>query len=638
MPEFHARPRTLRSRPCFAGNNAPASRRVFLRRLAKFGLGTAIALPLLAIQKVASARATPGGGEASTRVSAFIGANGSSTYDVAIAAAIADAVLHSHKLVDFEGLSYVTTSTVVISDDGVTLVNGGIRPNGKFPALSVDADDVTVRNMVFSRSTDADLLATTPDRCCVVVSGKRFTSLDCDYLGANLSCLYLANGRCDGTVVKGGQMTSGSARQNSSGVYAANGRVGHRNLTIDGVYIHDSTMGVSLIDASDCLVTNCRIERMRVLPTIALTRWVQVAGDVWRTRTAHGVPGVDGTVNDREAGSTNVVTVDGIKLGGVYDSSDPATNAASQADGYVYINLGGDDPNTKSITSGIVSGYAYVIYTLEATCERNRFIGNLADDCDGFGIYFQLGQNGNGIGRNQAIGNSLRNVCMAGRQSLSLPFAAIGVAGGSETLLEGNTIDGVGSATGRAPGVHVIPSSLFPGTSGQGKIVGTTVSNGTESGFYINSSDWTLTDCHAHQNANAGFMIGTISKNAVVEGVALARCTASNNGGDGIFVNGNNSTISRVSVQLIGGESRNNALSGVVLSGAPGDTVQDSVITGMTVSDNGGPQVWVRAGCARTTVSECFIASATAGAVGLLVDGAAVGTRVSSNRFSLVSG
>jgi len=601
-------------------------------------MGTAVVSPYFLPKAAASAWATPGGGDSVTKVSKFVGVDGNTTYEAAIADAIAAGASQRHGVVDFEGVTYVTTSTVNIFEHGVTLANGGIRPKGKFPALSVHADDVTVWNMVFSRSTDSDVLSTTPDRCCVVVDGKRFRSLDCDYLGANASCLYLTNGRCDGTLVKGGQMTTGSARQNSSGVYAPNGPDGHRNLTIDGVYIHDSTMGVSLIDASDCLVTNCRTERMRVLPTIALTGWVQVAGDVWRTRTAHGVPGVDGTVNDREAGSTNVVTVDGIKLGGVYDSRDPATNAASQSDGYVYINLGGDDPNTKSITSGIVSGYAYVIYTLEATCERNRFIGNLAEDCDGFGIYFQLGQNGNGIGRNQAIGNSLRNVCMAGRQSLSLPFAAIGVAGGSDTLLEGNTIDGVGSATERAPGVHVIPSSLFPGTSGQGKIVGTTVSNGNESGFYINSSDWTLTDCHAYQNANAGFLIGTISEDAVVEGVALARCTASNNGGDGIFVNGNNSTISRVSVQLIGGESRNNALSGVVLSGAPGDTVQDSVVAGMTVSDNGGPQVWVRAGCARTTVSDCFIASATAGAVGLLVDSAAVDTRVSSNRFSLVSG
>lgn len=615
-------------------------RRELFRRAKLFGLGTALGLPLSVARDPSSAWATVGYGEAITKVSEFIGANGNTTYEDAISDAVAHSVVHSNGVVDFEGISYVTTATVSIYADGITFTNGGIRPVGQFPALSVQANDVTVQGMVFSRSTDADLMAATPDRCCVIVAGKRFRSFECSYLGANASCLYLANGRCGGALIKGGEMTTGSARQNGSGVYAADGAAGNRNVTIDGVHIHDATMGILLLDASDCTVINCRAERLRVLPTIALTGWTKVADDVWRSRAATGVPGVDGVPVDRDSGSTNVISVNGTQLGAVLSGSHPAANAASQSDGYVYINLAGDDPNEQSITSGIVSGYAFTIYSRETTCERNRFIDNYAEDCDGFGIYFQLGMNNDGIGSNQAIGNTLKGVCKAGRQSLSLPFAAIGVAGGSDTLLEGNTIDGVGSLMEDAPGIHVIPSPLFPAISGAGRIIKTTVKNGSQNGFLINSSAWQLTDCHADHNAKSGFLILAIAKDAIVERVLLDNCTASRNGGDGFSVDGGNSAIRYVSVEIIGGESSYNALSGVVFYSSTNGTVRNSVLTGMVLNDNAvvqneRPQIWVRPGCVRTSISNCSIAASTPSAVGLLVDGDAVETVIDSNYFAL---
>ena len=144
-------------------------------------MGTAIISPYFLPRGAASAWAKPEDGDSVTKVSKFVDVDGNTTFEAAIAAAIAEAAANRHGVVDFEGVSYATTSTVNISQHGVTLANGGIRPKGKFPALSVHADDVTVWNMVFSRSTDSDVLATTPDRCCVVVDGKRFRSLDCDY-------------------------------------------------------------------------------------------------------------------------------------------------------------------------------------------------------------------------------------------------------------------------------------------------------------------------------------------------------------------------------------------------------------------------------------------------------------------------
>lgn len=618
--------------------NRPLTRRAVLRRLALLGIGTTTATAHAAVECVARAGASTGEGDVVTKVSTFAGVDDKKSPDAAIADAIADAARRPAGIVDFEGITYVTTRTVTISEVGVTLANGGICPTGQFPALLVQAANVTVRDMLFSRSTDSSPLAPTPDRCCVVVSGERFQSYDCHYLGANASCLYLANGRCNGTIIRGGEMTTGgSARQNGSAVFAASGPEGHRDLTIDGIYIHDTTMGVSLFDTSGSSVINCRVERVRALPTVALSGWLNVAGNVWRTRSAAGTPSVDGIASDREAGATNVVTVDGKQLGGVFSGSSPGLNGASQSGGYLYLNLGGADPNTKNISSGIVSGYAFMVYTSESFCEFNRFEGNYAKDCDGFGIYFQLGLNGTGTGGNQAVGNNLVNVCLAGRQFRSLPFAAIGIVGGNDTLLVSNMIDGVGSVADKAPGVHVVPSNLHPNSS-NGRIVGTSVRNGSQHGFCISSSNWSLNDCHALRNANDGFLVITAANGGVLTNVLLTNCVASNNGGEGFAVNGSNPTIGHVSAQIVNGESRENALSGLVFIGSAAHTVRDSGVVGMQLRSNaaahpGRPQIWVRSGCLRTTVKNCSMVPAAPGSVGLLIEDGAVDTRVASNKY-----
>ena len=572
------------------------------------------------------------------RLAEFVDSSGGKAIEDAIAAAIAKAASIPDGVVDFEGVSYVTTATVTVSNGGVTLLNGGIKPTGQFPALLVQADDVTVQNMVFSRSTDSSPLDATAYRCCVVVSGKRFQSIDCAYLAANASCVYLSNGLCDGTVIRGGEMTTGPGRQSGSGVYVAEGPVLNRNIMIDGVYIHDTTTGVSLFDSSDCEVVNCRVQGIRALPSIPVKNWANVAGDVWRARIAKGTPAIDGVVSDRDDGSTNVVSVDGTQLGGVFPGTFPDVNVASEADGYLYINLGGTDPNSKNILSGIVSGYAYMVYTKMNPCQNNRIVNSVAEDCDGFGIYFQVGLNGDGIGDNQAIGNTLRSVCLRGNQFDSLPFGGIGVLGGSNTILMDNVIEVVGSLAHPATGIRTIPSLFNQAPSG--RIIGTTVRSGTAHGYRINARNWALENCHADQNANTGFLIETIWPDQIVDNIVLSDCIASRKGADGFSIDGRKSVSGYLSVRIKGGTSDQNGLRGAVFVGEPPNSVRNSELIGMRLRNNGSgppaqPQIWVQSGTSRTTIDKCEMLSSTLDSVGLLVESGAIDTIVGRNEYTV---
>lgn len=578
-----------------------------------------------------------------TYVSRFVPLHG--TFEDAIEAAVAEASGKPGGVVDFEGLHYVTTATVSVSADAVTLANGGIVPTGQFPALSVSGEGVTVRDMTFSRSQSAGVADSLEQRSCVTVSGEKFRSYDCSYLAANQACVYLSHGVCDGAVIRGGSMTGTSARQNACGVYAASGSVGNNDITVQNVFIHDTTEGILLFDTGSSLIQGNRVEHLRKLPDVTLTGWALVSGNIWRQRTASGSnPGVDGVSTDREDGNTRTITVDGVSFGDIspYGSS-PGTNQAGISGGYVYINLGGTDPNTKTIVSGILSGYAYAIYVTGTTgvneplMRYNRFVDNHATDCDGFGIYFQFANYVGSFG-NHAVNNTLKNVCLEGVQLLSLPFAGIGVVGGADTLIMGNTIDGVGAPGKTAPGIDVMPG--ISGNVPSGKIVGTTVRNGSSHGFQIRASGWTLTSCHAHGNAASGFRVWSNTASAVVRNVTLNGCHASYNGTAGFFLDGTSAAISYISASIIGGSAYNNTFWNVVFyAHASNANIRDSAVIGMELRDNGAsyPQIQVRGVCQRALIDGNRTTSASSGAIGLQVEASTVDTVVGNNQYSLAT-
>lgn len=562
----------------------------------------------------------------------------------AVQAAITEAIVKDNGVVDFEGVHYVTESTVTASMR-VTLVNGGIVPTGQFRALSVTGDDVTVRDMTFSRSTAAGVLDDLAQRSCVSVNAERFRSFDCTYLAANHSCVYLAHGACDGAVIRGGEMTGTSARQDAAGVYGASGATGSKNITVEDVHIHDTSMGVLLFDTGYSRIQDNRIEGLRVLPTVELTGWTLVSGNVWRQRSASGTPGVDGVVTDREDGSTLVATVDGVDVGGVlFGETNPGSGDVGVDGGYVYINLGGTDPNTVTVMSKMVAGYAVSLYVTgsaganEPLTSYNRVIGNYAEDCDGFGVYLQLGYYGGSVG-NLVSSNTLKDVVLEGKQDVSHPWSAICVHAGNDTLLANNTISGVGSPGKPAPGVYVSRGTY--NTEPGGRIVGTTVRDGYDNGFLITASGWTLDGCHSHDNAGNGFRVWTNAAGAAVRNVTLSGCHGYRNTLDGFVVDGTISTINSVSAHIIGGASYDNGNRGIQFAGSVNPTVRDSAAIGVEVRDNGAgnghAQIQVRTGCHRTTVDACHLASVTPGAVGLLVDAGAVDTAVGTNQASLTT-
>ena len=561
---------------------------------------------------------------------------GAASNQAAIAAAIAAA--GTNGVVDFGGVSYVTTGTVTVSTAGVTLQNGGIRPTGQFMALYVTAADVTVRDMKFSRSQTANYGDSTYQRCCVSVNAQRFSSYDCDYLATNLACVYLVNGSCDGAIISGGEMTGAAAIQSGCGVYAASGSTGHRNITVTGVYVHDMTDGILLFDTADSLVSNNRVKSLRRLPTVTLTGWTLVSGTTWRQRSAPGTPGVSGVPTDRVDGASVSFTINGtVSAVESYDSTTPSANRASISGGYVYINLA-TNPNSATITSDIVSGYAYTVYSLGSDgvlCSRNRLINNTADDIDGFGIYMQLG-GGDTAKSNIVAGNILTNVCLEGLQTPSLSFGGITVSNGADTLLSGNRITGVGSSGKVAPGVYV----NWSGSSGSpsGRIVDTIVSGSFTLGFDIRASNWSLQGCHSHDNANTGFRVYTTVASAVIKNVTLTDCHAYNNTTEGFSIDGSVAGIGYVSANIIGGTSISNTRRGIILNSATGSsTVKNCSVVGVKVANNdvGGLnyQVQLSSAVSYITVSNCQISSSAG--MGLYFTALATDLVISNNHYNI---
>lgn len=577
-------------------------------------------------------------GITATYVSTFAAAG--PTNQAAIQAAITEAAAKSDGVVDFEGVHYVTTGTVTVADNAVTLQNGGIVPTGEFCALHVTGDDVTVRDMTFDRAATSPYSASSPELSCVQVAGERFRSLDCHYLGAELACVYLIGGACDGSVIRGGSMTGTPSRQNACGVYAQPTATGNQNITVEGVTIHDTTDGVVLYDTGASRVANNRVTNLRKVPTIELTGWTLVSGNIWKQRTATGSnPGVDGPPGDRDDGSTIVLFDNGTQRTNV-GTSTPGTNEWGSVDGWVYLNLGGTDPNTRTITSAVVSGYGLMVYVKSAdpsVCSDNRIVDNYVEDCDGFGIYLQIG-NGVGARNNHVAGNILKDVCLEGAQTLSLPFSGIGVTGGADTLISDNTIDGVGASGKPAPGVQVFgnPSNTTP----SGRIVGTTVKNGWGPGFHLWASNWQLVGCRAADNQQAGFLVSHSTAAAIVRGVVLAGCVSERNATDGFSVNGLTSTIGYLSASIIGGAAIGNTYRGIDIRGSANatPTLRDVTVQGVTLKDNGSAsyaQVNIVGIAARIIVTGCTMSSATASAVGLQVGANCTDVTVENNSYDI---
>lgn len=487
--------------------------------------------------------------------------------------------------IDGGGRTFRVTAPIVVGKT-ITLRNGKLVA-GDHQALVITAPDVAAYRFHCERGIGAAASDASDQRSNVVVNAPRFLAFDCNYTNANLACLYFVHAAADDSKIFGGRITNTSAVQDSAGIYAAagGGATVNKGIVADGVDVDGTcAQGILLFDPRACRVNGCKVRNMAKLPDVELVGWANVAGNVYRA-------------TDRTDGATRVLFDNGAQQ--TENTATPATPGAGEwgiAGGFVYLNLGGTDPATRTITSRIVSGYGITLYVTGAAAtpaHDNVVSNNEIHDVDGFGIYFAFGP-ASVAANNKTTANRLRNVCTSGVQTVSLPFAGIGVDGGVNTLLLGDTVVASG-----ADGVR-------QSNGGTGRALGVTVDGSTNNGFYT-GAPWRHLACKSVSNTQHGFLAYLPGGSLI--GLGYTDCEAAFNANFGLHAE--NTTGAAMTVEVIGGEYHHNTQRGIQLS-----KCSDSKIVGPSSHDNGAgfEHIYVNnAASARVIVDDCTVYNATWG-------------------------
>lgn len=515
-------------------------------------------------------------------------------------AALATAV--AGDLVDLGGLKH-TLSSPLAPPAGIHLVNFDLAAAG-YPALDLSAGDITLGRGRVSRDSTGG--ATSPNQSAIIM-GARSVAENVDVDGAMLACIYAGAGVNDWTV-RGGVFLNTSRRQNACAVMHGAGSGSSEGAKIADIKTHASYTapdGILLFNSSYARVRDNRIAGLRVLPTLTLTGWTLVSGNIYKTV-------------DRTDGSTRVLKDNGTQRNETLnvDPTAPSANEFGVSGGFVYLNLGGTDPNTHTITSDVLSGYAYMLYATATsggapTLKGNLFKGNYATDCDGFGIYLQLGTEGvtSFSGGNKTEKNYLQSCALAGLQHSGLPHSALGVNGGTDSLLEGDTIENAGY------------NGVWMSNAGSGRAVDVLARGCTQAGFRAQTGDWSHDECKAVANTTHGFTCHTQAAESFAD-LQYDGCRAKQNGSVGL--NADNTSGSALALSVIGGHYTSNGQDGVKLV-----KCRDSVVDGPISYLNGAANWQINiadAGSARIRIANWEIRG---GNNGLRVD---AGTDISVGR------
>lgn len=488
------------------------------------------------------------------------------------------AALHAGATVDLGGRSYKTTSPLVLSK-AVTIRNGTINA-GTHNAIQITAAGVVLGpGLTLTRSSSAAAVGDSLAARSLVQATAPFVSENVTYSGTNHACVYLGHAQCDGTTIRGGSMTNTTARQNAGGVYVAAGGTGNYDITVRDVTVTGACSdGITFFDANRCKVIGCKVSGMTRLATVTTSGWVLQSGSIYRSRSASGTPGSTGVSTDRADGNTRVVTSAGTQLTeNTSTPSSPTSNQWGITGGYLYINLGGTDPNTVTVTSDIVSGYGIQFYSTSGGFQdmsHNLVAQNTIRNVDGFGIYMQLSSYANTCKHNTTMGNHLRDVCKVGSQHAVLPFAGLAWNGGIGCMSIGDQIDTIGTSGFTAPGFYASDATQ----PCRGVAKGVTVANGTAEGFRIHAaSDWTYDTCVAESNTLSGFRAFLVA--TPKRGIELNNCRGAYNTIRGVDLDG---TAGLLAVTINGGTYHNNAQQGIQCT-----LVRNTFLNGVTLHDNG---------------------------------------------------
>lgn len=490
------------------------------------------------------------------------------------------AALPAGATVDLGGRSYRVSAPIVLNK-ALTLRNGLVTA-GDHNALTITAPGVILGPALqLFRSSAPSAISTIASRALVAASAP-FRSYDVDYSGSAQSCVHLGHGQCNGTVIRGGTMTNNAAHQDAAGVYAAAGAAGNIDISIENVNISGTcSQGIALFDAKRCTIRNNRVNGMKVLPTVTVTGWTATGtGNVYRARTAAGSPGTTGPTTDRVDGNTRVVRNGATLLVEGATPTNPGANRWGTSGGYLYLDLGGTDPNTATITSDIVSGYGITLYSTTngfSDMSENLVALNHVSNVESFGIYMQLSNYADTCVNNKTIGNVLRNVCTKGSQTTLLPYAGVGWNGGVNCLSLGDHIDTVGSSGIPAPGFFPSDASVVC----RGQAIGVTVVNSFGEGFRLtNASNWTYNGCEASNNATSGFR-AFFPATAIVRGLEIVGCRGRGNVLRGIDLDASTAG-AYAAATITGGVYHDNGQQGIQLS-----AVRNTTVTAVQLHNNG---------------------------------------------------
>jgi hypothetical protein len=506
------------------------------------------------------------------------GAVGDGVADDTTALVSAISAARAGSAIDLAGCTYKTSSVLTINK-ALRLVNGTITA-GAHNALSITASGVALGpNLTVSRSASYGATDAISARATVRASAP-FIADGVNIPAAAHSCFYLSHAQCNGSLIRGGALTPSVAAQDAAGVYVAAGGTGNLDIVIENVTVPSGTQGIIVFDAKRCTVRGCRVSNMAVLPTVTVSGWSVVSGNVYRCRTASGTPGSTGPSTDRTDGNTRVVKQSGTVLN--ENTATPTTPGASQwgiSGGYLYIDLGGTNPSTVTITSDIVSGYGITCYSTSngfTDMSENLVAHNYVTNVDGFGIYMQIANYALTCVNNKTIGNTLKSVCLKGSQDGHLPFAGLAWNGGINCRSIGDTIDTPGATSFTAPGFFASDGSV----ACRGAAIGVVVTNSLTEGFKLTCANWTYSDCSADANV-AGFRAIFPNIGGLVRNIQLIGCRATGNTQQGVYLDGS-TTGANASATIIGGTFHDNGQQGIQIT-----TMRHTMVVGASLSQNG---------------------------------------------------
>lgn len=465
-------------------------------------------------------------------------------------------------IIDLGGRTFALGQTMIINKT-VTIRNGTLTCAVDRVA-SVLAEKVRLENVQFVRTGP-----TTSNNSALTLNAANCLLIDVIATSTCGEALRMGNGACNGTQVRGGYFAS-SDRNESTAIHMLSGPAHNYDVTISGATVRHTGYGtgIGLYNCSRSAVERCDVRGIRRSPILTLTGWSLVSGTVYKTRDRTDVPSNAVYVNDTE-----------YRKNPDPSSVSPALNHYTvPGDGYLYLNTG-VNPSMQTVKTTRTNGYGIMFYATrtEAIGMRDNLVShNYVEDTDGFGIYYQTLMN---IPRNnRTLQNTLRNVCLTGVTVNDLPFAGIGVFGGLDVQMEGDMIDGAGSAAHPAPGVDFKASIGTPHMTAS--ISGVVVKGATSHGISLGPGTWRISGVAVSGSGGSGLTHGTIIGGDVLD-ATIEGCAATDNAANGAYFE--TTSIGEIRLRFIGGRYTDNAVRNIALG-----RCRDAFIGGGLISANGG--------------------------------------------------